>query len=53
MKQTNNKDKVVVRMLHTCSDVQVREAGEGEEPSRTITGYAILFVFIFVTSLLS
>lgn len=43
MKQTNNKDKVVVRMLHTCSDVQVREAGEGEEPSRTITGYAILF----------
>lgn len=43
MKQTNNKDKVVVRMLHTCSDVQVREVGEGEEPSRTITGYAILF----------
>ena len=43
MKQTNNKDKVVVRMLHTCSDVRVREAGEGEEPSRTITGYAILF----------
>ena len=43
MKQTNNKDKVVVRMLHTCSDVQVREAVEGEEPSRTITGYAILF----------
>ena len=43
MKQTNNKDKVVVRMLHTCSDVQVREAGAGEEPSRTITGYAILF----------
>jgi Phage head maturation protease len=37
-----NKDKVVHRMLHTCSDVHIREAN-GEEPSRTITGYAILF----------
>lgn len=43
MKQTNDKDKVVHRMLHTCSDVHIREAKNGEEPSRTITGYAILF----------
>ena len=43
METKNNKDKVVIRMLHTCSDIQIREAGAGEEPSRTITGYAILF----------
>lgn len=42
MKEIKNKDKVVHRMLHTCSDVYIREAN-GEEPSRTITGYAILF----------
>lgn len=30
-------------MLHTVADLHVREAKEGEAPSRTITGYAILF----------
>ena len=30
-------------MLHTPAELRVREAGEGEAPSRTITGYAILF----------
>ena len=30
-------------MLHTVTDLQVREAAEGEAASRTITGYAILF----------
>ena len=29
-------------MLHTVTDLHVREAGEGEKESRTITGYAIL-----------
>lgn len=30
-------------MLHTCAELHVREAAEGEKESRTITGYAILF----------
>lgn len=30
-------------MLHTATDLRVREASEGEAESRTITGYAILF----------
>lgn len=38
-----NKDAVISRMLHTVTDLQVREAAEGEAASRTITGYAILF----------
>lgn len=38
-----NKDTVVNRILHTISDLRVREAPEGEAASRTITGYAILF----------
>ena len=38
-----NKDKIVTRMLHTATDLRVREAGEGESESRIITGYAILF----------
>lgn len=38
-----NKGKIVTRMLHTASDLHVREAGEGGAESRTITGYAILF----------
>lgn len=38
-----NKQTEVKRTLHTVSDLHVREAGEGEAPSRTITGYAILF----------
>jgi len=40
--EKKNKNEVVRRMLHTCSDVHIREAN-GEEQSRTITGYAILF----------
>lgn len=38
-----NKDEIVIRQLHTVTDLQVREAGEGEAESRTIIGYAILF----------
>ena len=38
-----NKDKVVRRYLCTPTDLRIREAGEGEAPSRTIEGYAILF----------
>lgn len=38
-----NKDRVVNRILHTVTDLRVREAKEGEAASRTITGYAILF----------
>lgn len=39
-----NKENEVRRILRTeCADLRVREAAEGEAPSRTITGYAILF----------
>lgn len=38
-----NKDAVINRILHTVTDLRVREAPEGEAVSRTITGYAILF----------
>lgn len=38
----NNKNTIVQRMMHTVTDLRIREA-EGEEQSRTITGYAILF----------
>lgn len=38
-----NKDKVISRVLHTVTDLRVREAAEGEAASRTISGYAILF----------
>lgn len=38
-----NKDAIITRMLHTVTDLRVREAKEGEAESRTITGYAILF----------
>lgn len=38
-----NKNTVVNRILHTVTDLRVREAQEGEVASRTITGYAILF----------
>ena len=41
MKQ--EKDKIIRRFLSTPTKLQVREAGEGEAQSRTITGYAILF----------
>ena len=37
------KNKEVTRTLHTAADLRVREAGQGEAESRTITGYAILF----------
>lgn len=42
-KMAKNKDTVVNRILHTITDLRVREAKEGEAASRTITGYAILF----------
>ena len=38
-----NKDTIISRVLHTVTDLQVREAADGEAASRTITGYAILF----------
>ena len=39
-----NKSEIVTRQLLTpAAELHVREAGEGEAPSRTITGYAILF----------
>ena len=38
-----NKNEVIKRLLHTVTDLRVREAKEGEAESRTITGYAILF----------
>lgn len=38
-----NKDAIITRLMHTASDLRVREAKEGESESRTITGYAILF----------
>lgn len=37
------KNKIISRTLHTVTDLRIREAGEGEAPSRVITGYAILF----------
>lgn len=37
------KNKIISRTLHTATDLRIREAGEGEAPSRVITGYAILF----------
>lgn len=38
-----NKNTVVNRILHTVTDLRVREVRDGEVASRTITGYAILF----------
>ena len=37
------KDKVIRRCVCTPSGLHIRETAEGETPSRTITGYAILF----------
>lgn len=37
-----NKETVITRLLHTVSDLRVREDKEGKK-GRTITGYAILF----------
>lgn len=41
--KTMNKDTIIRRCLCTPTELHVREAAEGEAPSRTITGYAILF----------
>lgn len=38
-----NKDQQIRRVSCTVAEMRVREAAEGEAPSRTITGYAILF----------
>lgn len=38
-----NKKQIVRRCLLTPTELHIREAAEGEAPSRTITGYAILF----------
>lgn len=38
-----DKNEVIKRLLHTVTDLRVREAKEGEAESRTITGYSILF----------
>lgn len=44
MMTKRNKDTEVKRTLRIeCADLRVREGAEGEAPSRTITGYAILF----------
>lgn len=43
MKTMKNKDLIVRRCLCTPTELHVRESAEGEAPSRTITGYAILF----------
>ena len=37
------KDKVIRRCVCTPSELHIRETAEGETPSRTITGYTILF----------
>lgn len=43
-KMKRNKDTEVKRVLRVeCAELRVREAAEGDAPSRTITGYAILF----------
>ena len=44
MTTKRNKDTEVKRTLRIdCAELRVREAADGEAPSRTITGYAILF----------
>lgn len=44
MTTKRNKDTVVERILRIdCAELHVREAADGEAPSRTIAGYAILF----------
>lgn len=43
-KMKRNKDTEVRRVLRVeCAELRVRETAEGDAPSRTITGYAILF----------
>ncbi len=42
--EMNNKDKEINRILNLSgANIHVRESAEGEAPSRTIEGYAILF----------
>ena len=44
MKTSKTRNENVRReLLTSAADLHVREAGEGEAPGRTITGYAILF----------
>ena len=38
-----NKNQIIRRQMFTVASLQVREAAEGEAPSRIIEGYAILF----------
>lgn len=38
-----NKSDIIKRQMFTPANLQVREAAEGEAPSRTVEGYAILF----------
>lgn len=38
-----NKSQIIRRQMFTLANLQVRESAEGEAPSRTITGYAVLF----------
>lgn len=42
-KDQMNKSRVIRREMFAPSELIVRESGEGEEPSRVISGYAILF----------
>lgn len=42
IRKMRNKDAMITRMLHTASDLRVRER-EDDGESRLITGYAILF----------
>ena len=39
----NKTEEIRRELLTVCADLHVREAGEGEAPSRTIVGRAILF----------
>ncbi len=43
MKARNKNTEVRRTLLTGAAELQVREVAEGEAPSRTITGYAILF----------
>jgi HK97 family phage prohead protease len=38
-----NKSDIIKRQMFTPANLHVREAAEGEAPSRTVEGYAILF----------
>lgn len=43
MKMENSKKTIVRRVIETPTELRVREADGGDAPSRTITGYAVLF----------